>query len=241
MNEPEPAKQKQPNITEIDPEVYKKLCEVVEAGTFRSVSFSPWHKGCDTELNATCDWDDLQDEMESWYYDNQEDFGTHTYATVVPYYNDKKLIFDVSAYWDRGMDQVSELGEGWDDVAFQDFVYNLLPSKMKKQTSSEDLWISVDVDYESPDQLSISAFSISESGDEEKDLAATITPKNEKLIAEYILNWCQENHGPEDNFSITIENNEVGGVESTSSSGGESSSSSEEFLIVPKKTESTKP
>jgi hypothetical protein len=165
----------------------------------------------------------------------------HTRATVYPYYYDKELIFKVSAYWDRGMDQVSELGEGWDDVAFQDFVYDLLPSKMKKQTSSEELWISVDVDYESPDQLSVSAFSISESGDEEKDLAATITPKNEKLIAEYILNWCQENHGPEDNFSITIENNEVGGVESTSSSGGESSSSSEEFLIVPKKTESTKP
>jgi len=233
MSEPEPDKQKQPIISEINPEVYKKLCKVVEAGTFQSVRFSPWHKGCDTELDATCEWDDLQDEMESWYYDNQEDFGIHTRATVYPYYYDKELIFKVSAHWDRGMDQVSELGEGWDDVAFQDFVYDLLPSKMKKQTSSEDLWISVDVDYESPDQLSISAFSISESGDEEKGLAATITPKNEKLIAEYILNWCQENHGPEDNFSVTIENNEVGRVES--------SCPREEFLVVPKKTESTKP
>ena len=233
MSEPEPTKQKQPKSTEVDPEVYKKLCEVVEAGTFQSVRFSPWHKGCDTELDATCDWDDLQDEMESWYYDNQEDFGMHTRAVVYPYYYDKELIFDVSAHWDRSMDQVSELSDVWDDVAFQDFVYDLLPSKLKKQTSSDELWISVDVDYESPDQLSISTFSISESGDEENDLAASITPKNERLIAEYVLKWCQENHGPDDNFSITIENNEVGGVES--------SCPSEEFLVIPKKPEATKP
>ena len=241
MSEPEPDKQKPPKVTEVDPEVYKKLCEVVEAGTFQSVSFSPWHKGCDTELDATCEWDELQDEMKSWYYDNQEDFGMHTRAVVYPYYYDKELIFKVSAHWDRGMDQVSELSDGWDDVAFQDFVYDLLPSKIKEQTSSEELWISVDVDYERPDQLSISALSISESGDEEKALAATITPENEKLIADYVIEWCQENHGPEDNFSITIENNEVGGVESTCFSGGESSCSSEEFLVVPKKTESIKP
>jgi hypothetical protein len=77
---------------EIDLDFYKKLREVVQAGTFKSISFSPWHKGCDTELDATCDWPELKDLMETWYYEIQGEIEIHTHALVTPEFTEDKLI-----------------------------------------------------------------------------------------------------------------------------------------------------
>ena len=230
MSEPTPRKrEKQPTVTKIDPEVYRRLCEVVEAGTFQSVSFMPWHKGCDTELDTTCQWPELQDELENWYYDHMGDMESHTFAMIVPRYDGENLIFEFSGHWDRGRD--GEAGICWDGAWFQEFVHNLLPSALRAQASPEELWISLEFEYESPGESSISGFSISLEGDEREDLMAAITPRNQKAIRDYIIAWCMENHSPEDGFSVSIETNEVASMVS--------SCPSEEFLLVPETAEET--
>ena len=224
----DPTPQKQPTTTEIDPEVYKRLCEVVKAGTFRSINFSPWHKGCDVELDATCQWPELEGELETWYYDRRGDcdIDMHTMATINPSYDGETLSFHLDAIWDRSLDQMSEVAQGWDEIEFQGFVHSLLPSTMEEDVTPEELWISLELEYESPSESSISGFSISVDGDENEDLTAAITPENQKLICDHVVAWCIENHSSEDNFSVGIENNEVASVIS--------SYPSEEFLLVPK-------
>jgi hypothetical protein len=163
-----------------------------------------------------------------WYYDRRGecDIDMHTMAIVNPHYDGERLSFHLDAIWDRSMDQMSEVAQGWDEMEFQEFVHSLLPSTMEEDVTPEDLWISLELEYESPSESSISGFSISLSGDENEDLTAAITPENQKLIGDHVIAWCMENHSPEDSFSVSIENNEVASVVS--------SYPSEEFLIVPK-------
>ncbi len=225
MSEPTPRKEQ--IVSEINREFYERLCEVVEAGTFQSISFSPWHKGCDVELDATCQWPELESELESWYYDQMVDFVEHTFAMLVPRHDGENLIFEFSGDWDRG--RYGESSEGWDDMEFQEFVHTLLPSTVGEHVSFEDLWISLELEYESPRESSISGFSISLEGDENEELTAAINPSNQKAIGDYVIAWCMANHGPEDSFSVSIENNEVARVVS--------SCPSEEFLLVPETAE----
>jgi hypothetical protein len=225
---PSPKQEKKLTVTEVDPDFYKRLCKVVKAGTFSSITFSPWHKGCDIELDATCRWPELKDLLEEWYYDRRGDSDVmmHTYARVTASYDGEKLIFELDTDWDRSMDQMSEVGEGWDMEDFQTLVINLLPPKFRKQTTPEDLWISLEVDFDSPDKTSVSGFSVSIAGDENKAILEAITPELQKKIGDYVMHWCQGTHGPENNFTVSIENSEVNEV---------GSSSSEEFLVVPSK------
>ena len=80
---------------QVDANFYKRLCEVVKDGTFVSIDFSPWHKGCDTCLDASCDWPGLQDEMEEWYYENIGEFDVHTTLDLKPEFTDNQLIFNI--------------------------------------------------------------------------------------------------------------------------------------------------
>ena len=212
---------------QVDANFYKRLCEVVKDGTFVSIDFSPWHKGCDTCLDASCDWPGLQDEMEEWYYENIGEFDVHTTLDLKPEFIDNQLIFNINTVWNRSYDQFTELGKEWHEELFQDFVLDLLPQKIKGHTLPEDFWISLDLEYKEPDEQSVKQFSISDSGKERKDLTAALSPENLHAVGNYVLEWCQKNHGPQDNFSISIENNEIGSVVSS----GECVS----LLVVPKK------
>jgi hypothetical protein len=230
MSEPTPSKrEKQPTVTEIDSEVYKRLCDVVKDETFQSISFRPWHKGCDTEFDTTSQWPDLQDVLENWYYDHMGDMDSHTFAEIVPHYDGENLIFVFSGYWDRGQDY--DAAKNWDEEHFQKIVYDLLPAALKKKTCPESLWISLELDYASIKEILISGFSISLEGEDENELTTSITPRNQKVIRDYVTSWCFENHGPEHSFSISIENNAVSSVVT--------SCATEEYLLVPKKSEQT--
>jgi hypothetical protein len=212
---------------QVNADFYKRLCEVVHDGTFVSIDFTPWHKGCDTCLDATCDWPELQDEMEEWYYENAGEFEIHTTLNLIPKFTDNQLIFNIYTEWNRSYDQFTELSKEWYEESIQDFVFDLLPQAIKEQIPPEDLWISFNLEYEEPGEVSVTQFSISAMGKERKDLAAALSPENLEAIGKYVLEWCQKNHGPQDNFSISIENNEVRSVVSV----GESVS----ILVVPKK------
>ncbi len=149
--------------TQVDANVYNRLCEVVKDGTFVSIDFSPWHKGCDTCLDATCDWPELQDEMEEWYYENISEFDVHTTLYLTPEITNDQLLFKIYTVWDRNFDQFSDLSKEWDEELFQDFVFDLLPKAIKEKAPSENLWVSVDLEYE-PKKLSVKQFSVTDSG-----------------------------------------------------------------------------
>jgi hypothetical protein len=228
---PSSNQEKKPIVTEVDPDFYNRLCKVVKAGTFKSIEFSPWHKGCDIEFDATCRWPELKDLLEEWYYDrlSSSDLDEHTSATFTPYYDGEELTFSVDAYMDYGRD--SDISEGWETADFQEFVYNLLPEELKKETDVEDVWVSLDVDYESPDKASITNLSISIDGKKKKDFAGDITPENQILIRDHVISWCLENIGVAGEFSVAISQLEVETV---------FSSFSEEFLLVPAQAEGKK-
>lgn len=224
MSEPTPQKQKkQPTVSEIDPKVYERLCDVVEAGTFRSISFSTWHKGCDTELNATCEWPELQGELENWYYNQPTE--PHTYATIVPRYDGKHLILEFSGFSDDSL--FGDSNEGWDEMEFQEFVHSLLPSPLDENSTPDDIWISLELEYLSAQDSLISDFSISIDGDESSELTDSVTQMIKEEVREYVISWCTVNHTSEDDaFNISINYNSIASLSTICPS--------EEFLLVPK-------
>lgn len=231
MSEPTPSKrEKQPTVTEIDSEVYRRLCDVVKDGTFESISFSPWHKGCDTELHATCHWPELEGELETWYYEHAGDLEEHTNAEIVPHYDGENLIFEFSGSWDRGLH--GDSNDGWDEMEFQEFVHSLLPSTMEENVTPDDIWISLELEYLSAQDSSISDFSISIDGDESGELTDSVNQIIKEEIREYVISWCMVNHTSEnDVFNISIDNNSISYVCSICPS--------EEFLLKPKEAKET--
>jgi hypothetical protein len=230
MSETPPSNQeKKPIVTEVDPDFYKRLCKVVKADTFKSIEFSPWHKGCDVELDATCKWPELKDLLEEWYYDrlSNTDLDEHTTATIRPYYDGEELTFSVYAYMDYSRDY--DVSQGWDTADFQDFIFNMLPDKIKKETEAEDLWVSLDVDYDSPDDSSISGLSIFVDGKKKKEFAAVMTQENQIAIKNHVIKWCLENIEVTGEFDVTISDLEVQTV---------CSSFREDFLLIPSKSTS---
>ena len=228
MSEFTPQKcEKQPTVTKIDLEFYRRLCEVVEAGTFHSINFSVWHKGCDTKLYATCQWPELEGELENWYYEHMGDMETHTDAMIIPNFDDGNLIFEFSGSWDSS--RYGEANEGWDEGEFQEFVHSLLPSALRKKADPENLWISLELEYESPQQSSINDFSLSLDGEDEDKFTAAITAKKQKMIRDYVIAWCFDNHSPDDSFNISIVDNAISSLVT--------SCGSEEFLLIPNKAE----
>jgi hypothetical protein len=87
------------------------------------------------------------------------------------------------------------------------------------------------LEYESIKESSIFNFSISIEGEDENKFTTSITPRNQKVIRDYVTVWCFQNHAPEHSFSVSIENNAVSSVIT--------SCATEEYLLVPKKSEQT--
>ncbi len=214
-------------ITEVDSKLYEQLCAVVKNETFKSISFSPWHKGCDIELDATCDWPELQYELEKWYYDQMGEIEEHTSADVVPKYDGKNLIFEFSGSWNRGL--YGDPNDGWDEQEFQEFVHSILPPPLNEVAIHDDIWISLELGYLSDQDNSISDFSISIDGVDRSIIADLVTQNIKEEIREYVITWCMINHtNKNDVFVISIDNNSISHVSSICSS--------KNFLIVPKKS-----
>jgi hypothetical protein len=106
-------KRAEPIVSEIDAEFYKRLCKVVKAGTFKSIDLSPYHKGCDTSIDVSCNWPELEHLMVEWYYNSWELIKMlgHSSLEIVPRIDDEKLIFHLN------LDLAYEETEGWDEFA----------------------------------------------------------------------------------------------------------------------------
>jgi len=209
----------------IDLEFYKKLREVVQAGAFKSISFIPWHKGCDTNLDATCDWPELKDLMETWYYEIQGEIEIHTYVLVTPEFTEEKLILDVITEWDHCADCMSEVGDDWDEEKFQELVFNLLPKRLQDQTHALDLLIWIEIEYDESAKSSITEFSISLlDGKVDEDLAASLSSDGLREIREHVVEWCLGYFCPIGDFSAVLEANQISTF---------STYASEKFLMIP--------
>jgi hypothetical protein len=210
---------------EVDLEFYKKLREVVQAGTFKSISFSPWHKGCDTELDATSDWPELKDLMETWYYEIQGEIEIHTYALVTPEFKEDKLILDVFTAWNHCADCLSDIRRDWDEEEFQGLVFDLLPKRLQDQTHALDLLISIEIEHDESSKSSITDFSISLlDGKVDEDLAASLSPDGLREIKEHVVEWCLGYFCPEGDFNAVLEENQISRF---------STYASEKFLLIP--------
>jgi hypothetical protein len=167
--------------------------------------------------------------MEAWYYDNIGDFETHTTLFLYPAFKDSNLFFEIDTQWNRSFDQFSELSKDWCEEEIQEMVYVSLPDSTQRQTTSDDILLSLSLEYQEPDKLVDSEFCITQFGNKMKRLTALIKSQKRKQLARHILDWCQKTHGPQNNFSITVENNEISCVVS--------SGPSEKYLVIPKKVE----
>jgi len=219
------ASERQNRSSEIDSEFYKKLCEVVGAGTFDSISFSPWHKGCDTDLNATCDWPDLESLMEEWFYEIRGDIEMHTDAIVTPELTEDGLVFDVFTQWNQCADDPESIRKAWDEEKFQGFVFGLLPKRLQDQVQALDLFIFLEAEYEDSETSSVRDLSIGLiEGQVDEDLAKSISPEGMNALRAYIVNWCSEYFAPGDSFSVSLEDNQISSFITCAS---------EKFLMIP--------
>ena len=219
------ASERENRSSEIDSEFYKKLCEVVGAGTFDSISFSPWHKGCDTDLNATCDWPELENLMEDWYYEIQGDIEMHNYAIVTPELTEDGLVFEVFTQWNHCADDAENIQKAWDEDKFQEFVFGLLPKRLQNQVQALYLTVSLEIEYENPKSSSMSNFSIwLGEGEVDEDLAKSISPDGLQALKEYINKWCLDYFVHDGSFSASLEDNQISSF---------TTCASEAFLMIP--------
>ena len=216
-----------PTVSEVDPEFYKRLCKVVKDGTFRSINFSLWHKGCDTEIDASCRWPELQGKLDEWYYGIMDSLDLHTEADVRPDYTDGKLTLTVSTTYDATRDGISEIQDEWQEDQLQQLVYDCLPKKLQIKTEPEDLSISLEVSYNDKGRSEICGFSISlREGESTADFTAGISKKSLEAIKSYVIGFCTELDSTAEDVSINIEDSQVDSFSSYSY--GE-----EEFLLMP--------
>jgi hypothetical protein len=209
----------------IDLEFYKKLREVVKAGTFKSISFSPWHKGCDTDLEATCEWPELKGLMETWYYEIIGEIEIHNYANVTAEFSGDKLTFDVFTALDHCADYPLDIKQAWDEEEFQGLIFDLLPKRLQEQTHSLDLMISLEIEYENSEKSTMSNFEIwLMDGEVDGDLAGSITPDGLRVIKEYIAEWCLGYFSPDSDFSVVMVENRISSF---------STYALETFLMIP--------
>jgi hypothetical protein len=229
MSETIPSKpEKQPIDTEVDPDFYKRLCKVVKAGTFRSINFSLWHKGCDIEIDATCRWPDLKSKLDEWYFSVMDSLDLHTEAEVRPDYTDGQLTFRVSTIYDGTRDGMSEVQDAWQEAELQQLVYGCLPKKLRDKTEPEDLSISLEASYDNLGKSEMSGFSISlRDGESTADFTAGISKKSLEAIKKYVIGFCTDQDSTAEDVSISIEDSQVDLFSSYIF--GE-----EKFLLVPK-------
>jgi hypothetical protein len=211
MSETIPSKpEKQPIVTEVDPDFYKRLCKVVKAGTFRSINFSLWHKGCDIEIDATCRWPDLKSKLDEWYFSVMDTLDLHTEADISPEYSDGKLIFVVSTTYDSFRDGCSEVTKAWDVGEFNRLVYECLPKKLRDKTEPEDLSISLEASYDDLGKSQMSGFSISLiDGESTADFSTSISKKGLEVIKKYVIGFCTQQDSSAEDVTISIECSQI--------------------------------
>jgi hypothetical protein len=211
MSETIPSQpEKKPIVTEVDPDFYKRLCKVVKAGTFRSINFSLWHKGCDIEIDATCRWPDLKSKLDEWYFSVMDSLDLHTEADISPEYSDGKLIFVVSTTYDSFRDGCSEVTKAWDVGEFNRLVYECLPKKLRDKTEPEDLSISLEASYDDLGKSQMSGFSISLiDGESTADFSTSISKKGLEVIKKYVIGFCTQQDSSAEDVTISIECSQI--------------------------------
>jgi hypothetical protein len=211
MSETIPSQpEKKPIVTEVDPDFYKRLCKVVKAGTFRSINFSLWHKGCDIEIDATCRWPDLKSKLDEWYFSVMDTLDLHTEADISPEYSDGKLIFVVSTTYDSFRDGCSEVTKAWDVGEFNRLVYECLPKKLRDQSEPQDLDVYLEVHYDSYGESELSNFSISLiDGESTADFSTSISKKGLEVIKKYVIGFCTQQDSSAEDVTISIECSQI--------------------------------
>ena len=202
--------EKQPIVSEVAPDFYKRLCKVVKAGTFRSINFSLWHKGCDIEIDASCRWPDLKSKLDEWYFSVMDSLDMHTEADISPEYSDGKLIFVVSTTYDSFRDGRSEVTKAWDVGEFNRLVYECLPKKLRDQSEPQDLDVYLEVHYDSYGESELSNFSISLiEGKSTADFSTSISKKGLEVIKKYVIGFCTQQDSSAEDVTIGIECSQI--------------------------------
>ena len=205
-NSSTPPQEKKPIDSEVDPEFYKRLCKVVKAGTFRGINFSLWHKGCDTEIDASCRWPELKGELEEWYFGIMDSLDLHTEASISPEYSDGKLTFVVSTIYDNFRDGCSEVKREWDVNEFNRLVYECLPQTLRDLTAPQDLDVFFEVHYDNYGESEISNFSISlADGESTADFTAGISNEGLEAIKNYVIAFGTKQDGSAEDVTISID------------------------------------
>ena len=198
MSKSKPKKQSQAGDTEI--ENYEEIFDAVEAGNLSGVVISPWHKGIDITIRGD---KGFRSYFEDWYIE------MHSRGIFDPEHNKisidlstegKKLFFDITEIWDRGADEFYP-DNSWSEDSFQEFVFNLLTEKVKKRISPGDLDISISVECVNQSLGSYCMYSISDRTGDVDDIS--VTPKKEKLIAKYVLDWHTGSSSDDASIEIT--------------------------------------
>ena len=206
MSETPSPEKKKPIVTEVDPDFYKRLCKVVKAGTFRSINFSLWHKGCDIEIDATCRWPELKGALDEWYFSVMDSLDLHTEASISPEYSDGKLTFVVSTIYDSFRDGCSEVTKAWDVDEFNRLVYECLPQMLRDQTEPQDLDVFLEVHYDDFGESEISNFSISlAEGESTADFTAGISKEGLEAIKKYVIGFGTKQDSSAEDVRISIE------------------------------------
>ena len=198
MSKSKPKKQSQAGDTEI--ENYEEIFDAVEAGNLSGVVISPWHKGIDITIRGD---KGFRSYFVDWYIE------MHSRGVFDPEHNKisidlstkgKKLFFDITEIWDRSADQFYP-DNSWSEYGFQEFVFNLLTEKVKKRITPRDLDISISVECVNQSLGSYCMYSISDRTGDVDDIS--VTPKKEKLIAKYVLDWHTGSSSDDASIEIT--------------------------------------
>jgi len=198
MSKSKPKKQSQAGDTEI--KNYEEIFNAVEAGNLSGVVISPWHKGIDITIRGV---KGFRSDFLDWYIE------MHSRGIFDPEHNEiridlstkgKKLFFDITEIWDRSADEFYP-NNRWSEDSFQEFVFNLLTEKVKKRITPGDLDISISVECENQSLESFGVCSISDRTGDVDDIS--VTPKKEKLIAKYVLDWHTGSSSDDASIAIT--------------------------------------
>jgi hypothetical protein len=182
---------------------------VVNAGTFKRIDLSPYHKGCDTSIDASCNWLELEDLMVEWFYDSLQliDNINFTSLLISPGIKGKQLIFDLTLMY--ASMSADDWIQGWNEKGFQKLVYKQLPKYYQDLTAAEELSINLSLN-KSGGNASISEFTISLlSGNTKTDFTSLVLEQGRQLIRDYIMSWFAVNCDMEGDVTITIEESDV--------------------------------
>jgi len=198
MSKSKPKKRSQAGDTEINN--YEEIFNAVEAGNLSGVVISPWHKGIDITIRGV---KGFRSDFLDWYIE------MHSRGIFDPEHNEiridlstkgKKLFFDITEIWDRSADEFYP-NNRWSEDSFQEFVFNLLTEKVKKRITPRDLDISISVECVNQSLESFGVCSISDRTGDVDDIS--VTPKKEKLIAKYVLDWHTGSSSDDASIAIT--------------------------------------